>query len=147
MLMKSQEAQPMTTNLLPKIDSEDLREARDLVRKAAAKQEETVGQRLARLRRDRGITQEELAGMLGVAQPMISGWERDSFRLNGEVIIALTQILGASADEILGIAEPRAGAPIKNRRLLRKLQQLEQLPRRDQEALLRTIDAFLGKAG
>lgn len=136
----------MNEKPLSRIGSHDFREVRRLVRKTERKQEETVGQRLARLRRERGITQEELASMLGVAQPMISGWERDSFRLNGEVIIALTQILGVSADEILGIEQPRTGAPIKNRRLLRKLQQLEQLPRRDQEALLRTINAFLSKA-
>jgi len=34
----------------------------------------------------------------------------------------------------------------KNRRLLRRLQHLEKLPKRDQAALLRTIDAFLAKA-
>jgi len=36
--------------------------------------------------------------------------------------------------------------PIKNRRLYRQLQNIEKLPKRDQQALLRTIDAFLAKA-
>jgi hypothetical protein len=36
--------------------------------------------------------------------------------------------------------------PIKNRRLYRRVQAIDQLPRRDQDALIRTIDAFLPKA-
>jgi len=135
----------MNQQPLPRIDS-NIQEVEALVRKASRNQEESIGQRLARLRRDRGITQEELAAMLDVAQPMVSGWERDVFRLSGEVIIAMARIFGVSSDEILGLDELRATAPIKNKRLLRKLQQLEQLPRRDQEALLRTINAFLSKA-
>jgi hypothetical protein len=34
---------------------------------------------------------------------------------------------------------------IKNRRLYRRMQQIERLPRRDQDALLRTIEAFISK--
>jgi len=34
----------------------------------------------------------------------------------------------------------------EHRRLLRRIQQIDNLPKRDQEALLRTIDAFLSKA-
>jgi hypothetical protein len=35
---------------------------------------------------------------------------------------------------------------VKNRRLYRRVQAIDQLPRRDQDALIRTIDAFLAKA-
>ena len=54
-----------------------------------------------------------------------------------------------SADEILGLEKLAAtkATPIKNRRLYRQLQNIEKLPKRDQEALLRTNDAFLTKAG
>jgi hypothetical protein len=66
----------------------------------------------------------------------------------GELIVQLAAILGVSADEILGLeASGRAHAAIRNRRLLRQVQQLERLPKRGQQALLRTIDAFLSKAG
>ena len=109
--------------------------------------DETIGQRLARFRRDRGITQTELAEMLGIAQPMISGYERDTLRLHGELIVQLAKILNVTADELLGLDEMKSTMPVKNKRLLRKLQDLDRLPRRDQEAVLRTIDAFLQKAG
>ena len=108
--------------------------------------EETVGERLARLRKERGMTQIELAQRLGVAQPMISGYERGELRLHGQLIVELTGIFGVSADELLGLEKPRSTAAVRDRRLLRRLQQLERLPRRDQQALIRTIDAFLAKA-
>lgn len=110
------------------------------------REKETVGQRLARLRHERGLTQVELAEKLGVLQPIISGYERDELRLHGQVIVGLTKIFRVSADEMLGLEKSKSPATIRNRRLLRRLHELDRLPRRDQQALLRTIDAFLAKA-
>lgn len=105
---------------------------------------ETIAQRLARIRRERGLTQVELAEKLGVAQPVVSDYERGELRLHGELIVKLTGILGVSAEELLGLEKTKGnGAPVKNRRLARRLQEIERLPRRDQQALLRTIDTFL----
>jgi hypothetical protein len=62
--------------------------------------------------------------------------------------VQLAVILGVSADESLGLkASERTNRTIRNCRLLRQVQQLEKLLKRDQQALLRTIDAFLSKAG
>lgn len=108
--------------------------------------QETLGQRLARLRKEKGITQIELAARLGVSQPLVSEWERDALRLNSETILALVEILEVSADELLGLEKSKTGngaAPA--RRFTRRLQAITRLPKRDQEALLRTLDAFLGK--
>lgn len=108
---------------------------------------ETIGQRVTRLRKERAITQQELAERLGVSQPIVSDYERGALRLHGELIVKLTQILGVSSDELLGLhpAPPRTGN-MKNRSILRRLQQLDRLPVRDQQAVLRTLDAFLAKA-
>jgi len=106
-----------------------------------------IGARLAQLRKEKGITQGELAKLLAISQPMVSDYERGELRLHGELILQLTQILGVSADELLGREEsPKRKSSIKNRRLLRQVQALDKLSKRDQQALLRTIDAFLGKA-
>jgi transcriptional regulator with XRE-family HTH domain len=116
-----------------------------LARKTHHDKEESIGQRMARLRRERGITQVELAEMLGIVQPMVSAYENGGLRLHGELIVELTKILDVTADQLLGLKETKNGTP-KNGRLLRKLQQLELLPRRDQQALMRTIEAFLQRA-
>ncbi len=109
-------------------------------------QQETIGKRLARLRKERGITQVELAAKLGVAQPMISDYERSELRLHGQLIVELTRIFDVSADELLGLETPRTPAAVRDRRLLRRLPQLARLTRRDQQAIFPTIDAFLVKA-
>ena len=109
---------------------------------------ETVGGRIARLRREKGMTQIELAERLRVSQPVISDYENDVIRLPADTVAQIAEVLGASADELLGLKAPTAHATgsIKNRRLYRRMQEIEKLPRRDQEALLRTIEAFISKA-
>jgi uncharacterized DUF497 family protein len=60
----------------------------------------------------------------------------------------IAKMLAASTDELLGMKrEARSTAGVKNRRLSRRLQTIDALPKRDQEALLRTIDAFISKTG
>ena len=142
--MQSQAAREAT----PTIDLAHARwEALQLPRKkpsdTAQLAEETIGQRLARLRRERGMTQVELAQRLGVAQPVVSDYERGELRLHGELIIKLSDVLGVSSEELLGLKKTPSNGALKNRRLLRRLQQIDRLPRRDQQALLRTIDRFL----
>lgn len=109
---------------------------------------ETLGHRIARLRRERGLTQAELAQQLEVSQPVVSDYENDVIRLPADVVVQIAEILGASTDELLGMkpaAARNSSASIKNRRLYRRMQEIEKLPRRDQEALLRTIEAFISK--
>jgi transcriptional regulator with XRE-family HTH domain len=108
-----------------------------------------IGARLARLRKDRGITQAELAQRLSVSQPMVSDYERGALRLHGELILELTAILDVTADELLGRpgeTDSRDSSRARNRRLMRRLQRVEALSKRDQDALMRTIDAFLTRA-
>lgn len=112
---------------------------------------ETIAERVARMRKEKGITQAEMAELLGVSQSVVSDYERGALRLHGELIVRVAEILSVSADELLGLAETgsaqkRKGTAPKNRRLLRRIEQIETLPKRDQEALLRTIDAFLSKS-
>lgn len=106
----------------------------------------TIAGRLVRLRKERGITQVELAERLGSTQALVSKIENGEVLLHGELIAALARIYRVSSDEILGLAEkPVAATPIKDRRLVRRLQALERLSKRDKEAVIRTLDAFLRK--
>jgi transcriptional regulator with XRE-family HTH domain len=114
---------------------------------AKTETQETLGARIAGLRKDRGMTQAELAERLQVSQPVVSDYENDVIRIPADVVVELAKILNASTDEILGLkADISRNATIKNRRLLRQVQSIDKLSKRDQEALLRTIDAFLSKA-
>lgn len=104
---------------------------------------ETLGQRLARFRKEKGFTQVELAQRMGITQALITDYERDKLRPYAEMVVRFALALGTSTDEVLGVRKTKPAGAFANRRFLRRLEALAHLPKRDQEALLRTIDAFL----
>ncbi len=113
----------------------------------SASSHETFGQRLARLRKARGFSQAELGQLLGLSQRMMTYYEREAAKPPAHVLPQIADALKISVDELLGLRTIRNDpGPPRRSRLWRKLREIEKLSRRDQQALLRTIDAFLRKA-
>jgi transcriptional regulator with XRE-family HTH domain len=114
-----------------------------------AEASETVGQRLARLRKERGWTQVELAERLGIIQSLISDYERDRLRMNPAMVVRFAAALEITTDELLQPSGPQT--PLRRKpslRVLRRLEKIERLPAHQQNTLLKTIDGFLkGVAG
>lgn len=109
--------------------------------------EKTIAKRLREARKRRGITQVELAEKLGIRQVLISQYELGQIRIHGAMIAGIATALGTSADDILGLKAPKNnGSAIDDRRFLRRLAQVDRLPKRKKDALLTTIDAFLAQA-
>jgi transcriptional regulator with XRE-family HTH domain len=104
--------------------------------------DETPGQRLARIRRERGFTQIELAEKTGLVQTLVSDYERGKLRLNADMILRLATALEVSTDDLLQPAGPR-DPKITSRKVLRRLERIEALQPAQQTVLLRTIDTFL----
>jgi transcriptional regulator with XRE-family HTH domain len=107
-----------------------------------------TGARLAAARKARGITQIDLSAQLGITQSMLSKYERGGLRLHGALIVRIAELLAMSTDELLGVkvVAPPPIQTLKDRRLRRRIQQIDRLSKRDREALVRTIDAFLARA-
>jgi transcriptional regulator with XRE-family HTH domain len=102
-----------------------------------------LAERIVRIRKQTGITQVQLAKELGVTQPMVSRIEKGELRLNGEVIIKLAKLYKVSADEILGLRSSESSQPIIPKRWLVRLNKIQQLPKRDQDGLIQTVDRYL----
>lgn len=64
---------------------------------------ETIGQIIRNLRKERGLTQEELAEQLGVTFQAISKWENDSGLPDISQVVPLATVFGVSADVLFGI--------------------------------------------
>jgi transcriptional regulator with XRE-family HTH domain len=103
----------------------------------------TIGKRLSEIRKSRGFTQVEIAEALGMTQALVSDYERGKLRLHGGLVVAFAKALRVSTDDILGLKDPAGPGPFKDRRFLRRLQQIETLPKRKKQALLTTLDEFL----
>ena len=60
-----------------------------------------IANRLVALRRERGLSQEDLAARLGVSRQAISKWERAESSPDTDNLIALARLYGISLDELL----------------------------------------------
>jgi transcriptional regulator with XRE-family HTH domain len=105
---------------------------------------ESLGERITRIRKERGYTQIELAEKIGIIQSIVSAIERDERRLSAEMAVRFALALDVTLDDLLkpvsGKFKPGRKA---SRKVLRRLEQIEALPPTQQTALLRTIDAVL----
>jgi transcriptional regulator with XRE-family HTH domain len=104
---------------------------------------ETIGQRIARLRKARGYTQVELAEKIGLVQNLISDYERDKLRLHAEMVIRVSDALEVSTDELLGRTPSEKNGQNPSLRLLRRLKKIETLTTPQQKTFLKTIDLLI----
>lgn len=63
-----------------------------------------IGNKISEYRQNKGLTQEELAGKLGVTPQALSKWERGQSLPDVGLLADLCNILGCRADDLLGIA-------------------------------------------
>lgn len=103
------------------------------------------GERLANIRKAKGLTQVELADAIGSTQRNISYYESDQGYAPAPVIVALAHALAVSTDELLGVAraKPKAKHETQDpqqKRLLKKLSRVLELPPAERKAVLKVLD-------
>lgn len=109
-----------------------------------------IGARVRALRDERGLTQAKLADALGLTQSNVSAMERGDRGLTIHQAVKLARILHVTVDELLTGARPGPatnGRRRDDRRVLRRLEKIETLSKRDRQALLKNLDMFLRGAG
>ena len=63
---------------------------------------ETMGQIIRRLRKEKNLTQEELAELLGVTFQAVSKWENDNGMPDISQVVPLAHVFGVSTDILFG---------------------------------------------
>ena len=104
---------------------------------------ESIGQGVARIRKERGFTQAELALKIGIVQTLVADYVTDSLRLTAEMAVRFAMALDVTLDEMLHPNAAMSSTRKPSRKLLRRLERIEELPPTQQTTLLRTIDTFL----
>jgi len=105
---------------------------------------ESLGERLARIREERGLTQKEVARRTGQIQTLVSDYERGRLLPAADMIVRFSVALGITADELLQPKVRKRAPPRKiSRKVLNRLERIESLPPYKQRTLLTTIDSFL----
>jgi transcriptional regulator with XRE-family HTH domain len=105
------------------------------------------GERLMRLRMARGLTQTQLAELIGSSQRAISSYETIAEYPPTAVLIKLAKALDVSTDLLLGLKVPRKAPEPKEdpemRRLWKRFQSVRSLPDKDQRAVIRLINSLV----
>ena len=64
-----------------------------------------IGENLKKLRRERNVTQEELANIIGVSYQSVSRWENGSCYPDVELLPAIAGFFGVTTDKLMGVGE------------------------------------------
>lgn len=62
-----------------------------------------IGSRIRRYRKEKGLTQEELASMIHVSKGRVSNWEQGLNRPDADILAALCEALNISPSNLLNV--------------------------------------------
>jgi transcriptional regulator with XRE-family HTH domain len=102
------------------------------------------GARLVQLRRDAGLTQTELAELVGEPQANIAFWERSAKPPRSDVLPKLARILSVRVEDLLDVGTPlpqRRSGPVG--RVAQVFNEVRKLPRRQQEKVADVVAALV----
>jgi len=105
-----------------------------------------LGQRIAAARERIGLSQVDLAQKLNVTQQTITAWERRSTVIKSDTLIRLASVLNVSVDELLGVSKSRPKPQVARGRLQQVFERAANLPRRQQQHIVKVVDALLAQA-
>lgn len=103
------------------------------------------GSRLAALRRAAGLTQTELAQLVGEPQQNIAFWEASEKPPRSDVLPKLARVLGVQIDHLLDgtadLPKTRRAGPVG--RVQKVFEEVAALPRKQQERIVETVSALV----
>lgn len=113
--------------------------------KTEIKSKPSFGQRLAQIRKARGLTQVELGKMIGVSQRIVHHYENKAEYPPAQKIIELSQALKMRIDELLGAADIENEENFQDIKpnLAKKLRQASTLPTHDLKELTTFIEVLI----
>jgi transcriptional regulator with XRE-family HTH domain len=106
-----------------------------------------LGTRIARARKDQGMTQVQLAERLGIAQQTLAHYEVGRVRMAASLLPTIADILDRSLDELL-LGEPAMRKASKRgpaSRLQQQIDAVAQLPKSEQRFVSKMLDNLLAQ--
>lgn len=103
----------------------------------------TIGQRISKIRKKRGLTQTELAEKIGLTQKLVSDYETNRVNISAVMLCHFAITLGVSADKLLGLNHSDHEEPEISLRYTRRIREISQLPEVRIKAILKTLDDLI----
>lgn len=101
----------------------------------------SFGKRVAECRKAKNLSQKELAEIFNTSHTTIGKYERDEMIPSIEAAKKLAVILDTSVGYLLG--ENEQADLFKDKKMLQRLQDIANLPDKEKECLLTTVDHFI----
>ncbi len=108
----------------------------------------SLGTKIVMLRKQKGMSQGNLADRLSIHQSMVTRWEKDKVIPKRETLVKLAQIFEVKPEELLGADTSfrSAAYSLEDPKLTELLGQLNRLSPKDLEALKSVLEAMLTRA-
>jgi len=106
----------------------------------------TLGDRIKRLRQERGWSQAQLSQKLKIHQKQISGYERGIHAPSIDLLIKLTEIFNVSLDYIaFDNQDDKSRIQIADRELMQTVKEIDELPEEDRMTIKAVLNTFIIK--
>lgn len=101
-----------------------------------------LGVRIAQARKDRGLTQQQVADHLGVVQQTYAHYEMGHVRFPASTLPILSKVLGLTPEELIGQEKPNAKrGPLP--RLQQQIDRIRELPKTKQHVVMEMLEMVL----
>jgi transcriptional regulator with XRE-family HTH domain len=104
-----------------------------------------LGVRIAQLRKEQNLTQQQLADQLGIAQQTLAHYEVGRLRVAVSMLPLLARTLGVSVEALVGEA-PQPGKRGPTPKLQQQMERIRQLPKSKQRFVMEVIESVLAQA-
>jgi transcriptional regulator with XRE-family HTH domain len=98
----------------------------------------SFGKRLLEARKNKGISQEELAEQLGTKGPAIGRYERDEMKPSIEAAAKMADILDVSLDWLVGHTDLEL-----DKGMIKRIQEVTKMKPKEREHVFAMLDAFI----
>ena len=108
-----------------------------------------LGKRIAQLRHEHGMTQQQLAEVLGIAQQTLAHYEVARLRVPASMLPTLAETFKVQVDVLLGraaAATPRTGKRGPASQLERSIERINELPKQKQRFVMEMLETVLAQA-
>jgi len=102
----------------------------------------SFGSRISQVRKEKGMSQEQLAKALEATPTTVGRYERDEVKPSIEVAVKIAQILEVSLDYLTGSSIDY----LKDKSMLERINNILLLKEKDKQHILTTIDALIRDA-
>lgn len=104
-----------------------------------------LGARIAQLRKEQNLTQQQLAEALGIAQQTLAHYEVGRLRVAASMLPVLARTFGVSLEALIG-EKPQPTKRGPTPKLQQQVERLSRLPKAKQRVVMEMLEGLLSQA-